>query len=248
MFFDVLYNTHYAAITLGLDFVRNIGYIQIAESLNKQLKPNQITKGMKVYDYDNSFYMNILTDNFVEIDTYITKALTQKQYIPDCTIYTDQSKSSYNQNIGKKTLVFSLFDKNTKQLLVDKNGNIFMMIYANMQDTSGQETRSIIYKCSEIDIKKIKAWASFGYQQLPGLSAFVHQLTPYFTNKSIVALKQEYFNSQRNNGQYNQSQQSQPQSNAPTFEDTRRFGSNPPNNQPNSTPNVPPVQDSDYLI
>ena len=272
MFFDILYNTHYASVTLGLDFVKSLGYIQVAESLNKTISPNQITKGMKVYDYDNAFYMNILPSDFANIVIYLNHTLGNLQKLHgNITIFSDMSKSQWsNSNVGKKQLIISDVHKDqngNESRMIGQNGEPFLNLVAITNFTDGSAKRIINYRASMNEILRIKAWAEFGCKMLPGFSAFLHQVTPYFTKKSINILRSEYskmmqekYNQQYQNqnsggGQQatfdypqsnNNMQQNQSSSPVNNVQQEKKFGQNPP--PPQNTNSTSNEKDGEFLF
>lgn len=203
--FDILYNTHYAAVVLGTEHSKGKAYINIAESMNKSLKPNQIIKGQKIYDYDNSFYMNIISSEMAKLDDFLNK-IKDPNFMENFTIVTDQSKSQFNnQNVKTKTLSFVCVDKN-KQRIVDQNGNFCIIIFANFSYMDGTK-RYIDYKCSYDDVLILRNWTYYSTKIMPGITALANEYIKLINGKDISEYKYEIKNSYSNDNNYNQQQQ-----------------------------------------
>jgi len=210
-YFSVLYNTHFASVTLGNDYLKSCGFIQISESLNKDIKPNEITKGMKIYDYENSFYMNLAAPDFAKLKMFFDKLYTDTPQ-ESVMLYTDQSKSQYNQQgIGVKTLSISCIDKEKKRL-VDKDGNPVVGIFCNTKYINGTNPKFIMYRCSAEDTLVLKSWVEFSITTFFGLCGFMYELVPVSTGKTISAItaemkqkaqQQRAQNNQQNTNNYN---------------------------------------------
>ena len=197
--YHVLYNTHYASVTLGVDHIRGIGSIQVAESLNKNLSPNQIQKGQKVYDYDNAFYMNILMDDFCRMDLFFKKFATDKP-MHSVQCFSDQSKSYYNtQGIKTKTLTLTCVDKEKNRLVDQKTGLPYIIIFANMTFLNGN-SKYIQYKCSFEDCMILRNWVYYCSTIMPGLGAMFDDLVKYITKRNVSDIKKEL---QQQDNQYN---------------------------------------------
>jgi len=54
-----IYNTHTGAFQYGATLSRSTMNLSMAKSLNPNIKPNEITKGMKLYDWDKALWFSL---------------------------------------------------------------------------------------------------------------------------------------------------------------------------------------------
>jgi hypothetical protein len=203
--FHVFYNTHYSSVGLGVDHHKKCGFIRMADSIDKNLSPNQIQKGQKVYDYDNEFYMNFELSDIVQLLTAIQSGLSGNPV--NTSVITDQSKSSWNPK-GIKTKVFILtnVDQNGN-IRKDKDGNTMFSIVGNMNYLNG-EKRNIFYPLNSTDGQIFLSWLRYCQTILPGIGVLLDDLCWFLTGKNADMLKKERSgNNDSGGGYYNQQPQ-----------------------------------------